>query len=178
MRRGETTESGADARSMVLSGALARRAAQIERVVGPVGPARWARPGMPLDMSPLIHKLLVDVHRHAEGRRWLAAVRAYEAAEQLLRNSLPTIREARSRALADAEAGRRATLVRQGTEAKRCRKTRRAADYLKAAQQLRARRPNWSLNSIAVHLHEHPPGRRRPVSVRTIARYLRTAGLK
>lgn len=184
-RSGRSTEAERQAaRSLVLSGALDQRAKHLARYVFS-GPPRFARPGMPPDMSPLVHKLLAEVDRHTKGRRWLAAVRAYEKAEQLARMSEPTIRDARQRERAEMEAQRReveaqrwADLALRGKEAKRRTSAGRAKRYVSEARRLRRDHPEWKLHSISTHLHKHPPPGRRPMSIQQITRYLKTAGLK
>jgi hypothetical protein len=114
----------------------------------------------------------------------VSARRAFEEAERLARALELSIRDARRRALAGAEAQRREALPRLGNEAKRGNAAKRAEPYVRAATQMRERRPELSLSGIARHLAanrqfaEADEEADEAVSARQIFRYLRAAGLK
>jgi hypothetical protein len=85
------------ARSLWLSGSLQRRVGKLRRVV-PKDPV-WARAelGERVVNTDLIHRLLSDVEDHGKAGRWFAAKQAFDAAERLVHDAMPTLRAVRLR---------------------------------------------------------------------------------
>jgi hypothetical protein len=87
-----------DAARLVLSGALGRRIAQLERLLSPPSVRGWTPAGMPFDRSSDIRHLLLEARHQASAQQYTIAVRTYQDAERMFQESLPTIRKNRRRA--------------------------------------------------------------------------------
>jgi len=136
-----------------------------------------------LDPSPWVHALLADARHHARARRYLAAVKAYQTADDLYHANGPAIREARRRAEEEKRREkRRADRILGAATVNALR--RRVADalaeaYVERARDMRLRSPNPPpLRATARSLNREPPKGQARRSPRQILRYLLAAGLK
>ena len=145
----------------------------------PPGTGGWAPAGMPLDLSPAIHRCLDEAEQHAKAGRWIDAKRTLEAAEQAAARSGPTIRHNLTRKHAHLYVAQRDRLVRLGTTAakkvKQRKAARRARPYVARARALRKVHPEWSLRSIINEIRRREMD---PPSERQIRRWLEKHGVK
>jgi hypothetical protein len=158
--------------------ALRRRLVDLERLLPPPGPTRFVPVGMPMDPCPTIRLLCADARRHQAGRRWIAAKRAFEAAERLVELTRPTIDLLRRRAAEEERQSALRARGRRGALAHREQAEERASPYVQRARELSRRYPSYSRHRIAMMLSmELPLGGDDALGVRQIERHLKAAGI-
>lgn len=194
MRRKATeamTERRAAARSLVLSGSLARRVAQLQRLAAAPRCLASAAGGT-IDISALILAIAELALQHAGARRYVAAVTACESADRLTQDSRAIPAEARAVALTKAEeerrmhegesrrrrAARMAALSKRGNAKRQKTAAEEAQEYIAEATRLRKapHTSQWRLSAIIRYIRAND--RDCPFGPRQLRRHLSAAGLK